>query len=174
VREHTPAISFSRAAICVAALLIACINTAVAADAPTTAGPAAQLPTFQPGLWEYRRTQLNGGRIKPQTVTIRKCGDPSNEIRQKLADLRVKGCQFTPMVRNGDRYVSSWVCPNQGSTVAFHDVVTVKSAQSYEDASEARQAQQVVRSKIEATRIGDCTETKSPRSSPATPRPVTG
>lgn len=130
--------------------------------APTSA-PAATatvptgLPAFQPGLWEYRRTMMNGGlRGKPQTAIVKKCGDPSSDIQQKLADLKRKGCRFTPLAQTGNRYQSSWICPATDGFAATRDLVTVKSATGYEDDNETHLGQRTVHSKIVATRLGEC------------------
>jgi hypothetical protein len=116
-----------------------------------------QLPDFRQGLWEYRRTQLTSGRNKPQTTTVRKCSDPTNDIKKKLADLEQRGCRFAPGSHSGNRYVMSWMCPTGNDrSVTFHDALTVTSAESYQDSSEAHQEQQVVHSEIIAIRIGNC------------------
>jgi hypothetical protein len=108
-------------------------------------------------MWQYRRTQLAMGRNKPQTTTVRKCSDPTGDIRKKLADLEQRGCRFAPMSHSGNRYLMSWMCPTSNDrSVTFHDVLTVASAESYQDSSDAHQEQQVVHSEISATRIGNC------------------
>ncbi len=108
-------------------------------------------------MWEYRRT-LSGAteQGKPQQATVHKCSDPSGDIQSKMATLRQKGCQFSPLMRSGDRYRSTWVCPSSTGAVTVRDVVTVTSATSYEDENETRQGQRVTHVKIVATRSGDC------------------
>jgi hypothetical protein len=136
---------------------------------PPAASPSVELPAFQPGMWEYRRTQLAMGRNKPQTTTVKKCSDPTSDIRKKLADLEHRGCRFAPMSHSGNRYVMSWMCPTSNErSVTFHDVLTVTSAESYQDSSEAHQEQQVVHSEIIAIRIGNCSGPADPsRAEPA-------
>jgi hypothetical protein len=125
--------------------------------APCLGADAVSLPALKPGMWEYRRTQLSVGRDKPQTTTVRKCSDPTSEMKKKLADLEQRGCRFAPMSHSGNRYVLSWMCPTSNErTVTFHDVLTVTTAESYQDSSEAHQEQQVVHSEIVAVRIGEC------------------
>jgi hypothetical protein len=149
-----------------ACLLVLITSTAVrAADPPAapTRAPAAgseasavELPRFQAGLWEYRRTLVRGDTAKPQVTTIRKCADPAAEMREKMADLRKKNCQFAPLKRKQDRYVSSWTCPTSGGLMRFRDVLIAKDATSYQDVSETRSAQRATEQKIEATRLGEC------------------
>jgi Protein of unknown function (DUF3617) len=143
-------------AVAALTLVAAWTSADVAADAPA-ATPSIELPAFQPGMWEYRRTQLTVGRNKPQTTTVRKCSDPTSDIRKKLVDLEQRGCRFAPMSHSGNRYVMGWMCPTGNDrSVTFHDVLTVTSTQSYQDSSEAHQEQQVVHSEIVAIRIGKC------------------
>ena len=151
----------TRAALVVCLLLFS--SAAVrAADVPAAAPAAAsdttavELPKFQPGLWEYRRTVMRGDTAGPQVTTIRKCADPGADMRQKIADLRNKNCQFAPLRRNQDHYLSSWSCPTPGGPMKFRDVLIAKDATSYQDVSETRSAQRATQQKIEARRLGDC------------------
>ncbi len=129
--------------------------------APCLGADPISLPVLKPGMWEYRRTQLSMGRDKPQTTKVRRCSDPTSDIRKKLADLEQRGCRFAPLSHSGNRYVMSWRCPTGNDrSVTFHDVLTVASPESYQDSSEAHQEQQVVHSEIVAIRIGNCPVTE--------------
>ena len=125
------------------------------ADAGSAAANAA-LPTFKPGLWEYRRTLVSGKSAKPQVSTVRKCADPGADIREKIADLKKKNCQFTSLRRNQDHYISSWVCQTPRGAMRFRDVLTARDESSYQDVSEAHSAQHISQQKLEATRLGEC------------------
>jgi hypothetical protein len=124
--------------------------------APAQQPPAVELPTFQFGLWEYRRTTLRADTAKPQVATIKKCADPGADMREKMENLKQKGCQFAPLKRSGDHYVSSWTCQTASGAMRFRDVLTVKNANSYQDMSETHTTQRVSQQKLEATRLGDC------------------
>jgi len=142
------------------------------AAAPTTAVPPllaapVRLPAFQPGLWEYQRKTMSAEPGEPQTATVKKCSDPSGDIQQKLAQLKQKGCEFTPLAQNGNQYRSSWICPVTGGTLTMQDVITVRSATSYQDDSEVRHSSQSLRSTILANRLGDC---RQPGATPTTPK----
>jgi Protein of unknown function (DUF3617) len=125
-------------------------------------GPAAlaanspELPVFQPGMWEYRRTMFNQGADKPQVSTVRKCSDPTSEIRLKMASLKGKSCQFEALRHTQDNYVSTWTCQTPNGPMRFHDVLTVTGATKYTDVSEAQMSQRVTRSRLEAVRVGEC------------------
>ncbi len=152
--------------------------TAVAA-APPAGAPAreaaetavdTELPAFQPGLWEYRRTVVRGNSTKPQVSTIRKCGDPAAEIRAKMVELKRKNCQFTPMRRKKERYLSSWTCPTPVGPMKFRDVLIATNTTSYQDTSETQSAQGVTQQKIEATRLGECPGLGAGAPLPRTPK----
>jgi len=127
-------------------------QSAMAAD-----GPSLGLPALRPGLWEYRRTQISSGGGKPQTATIRKCSDPSAEFRQKLAQLRQRGCVFSPMKHRGQRYEATWRCTAaDGAILAMRDVITVNSEDNYINESEVFVSHEATHSTIVATRQGEC------------------
>jgi hypothetical protein len=137
------------------------LGTAVRAADPVPASSAppetaSELPHFKPGLWEYRRTVMNGGSAKPQVSTVRRCVDPTTEIRSKMSMLKTRNCQFTPLSKKQDHYISSWTCPSPNGPVRFRDVLIAKDLTSYEDVSEVHTAQRVSQQKIEATRVGEC------------------
>jgi len=124
------------------------------APAPRSAG--VELPAFRSGLWEYRRTFMSPETGKPQAATTRKCADPTVEMREKMETLKKKGCQFAPLKRNSDRYISSWVCQTPTGAMRFRDVLLAKDADSYEDLSETHTRQRVMQQRIEAARRGEC------------------
>jgi len=133
------------------------------AAAPPASAPAkaaaetavdTQLPAFQPGLWEYRRTLMRGG--KPQVSTTRKCADPGTDMREKMAQLRKKNCQFAPLKRSKEHYISSWICQTPTGAMRFRDVLTATDDSSYQDVSETHTAQHISQQKLEARRLGEC------------------
>src|SRR5215475_121815 len=140
-------------------------NPQPASSAPQATAP--ELPQFQPGLWEYRRTVANGPTAKPQVSTVRRCVDPTADIRSKMSMLKTKNCQFTPLSKKQDHYISSWTCPTPNGPIRFRDVLIVKNLTSYEDVSEIDTAQHASQQKIEATRLGECSRAGTP--GPQTP-----
>jgi hypothetical protein len=123
-----------------------------AAKAPA----AADLPFFEPGLWEYRRTMVNDGTPSPQISMLRKCADPSTEIRSKMAELGKRSCRFGPVKHRLHRYFSSWICQTPLGPTRFHAVLIVRGTVRYTDLSEMRTTEHVTRQRIEAARIGEC------------------
>jgi len=88
--------------------------------------------------------------------TFQKCSNPTTEFRQKMAELEKKGCQFLPAERNQQGYISQWSCPTPAGLMRFRDVLISQSDTTYQTASEAHSNEQVVRSTIEAVRLGEC------------------
>jgi len=124
---------------------------------PATTAPAAvELPFFQPGLWEYRRTAVKDGSTSPQISMLQMCADPSFEIRKKMAELGKRGCRFAPLTRRHQRYFSRWVCPTPLGPTRFRAVLIVRGTAGYTDLSEMRTTEHVTRQRIEAARIGEC------------------
>jgi len=124
---------------------------------PSVLGAATvELPSFQPGLWQYRRTVTSDAAPAPRVSTLMKCADPSTEIRKKMADLGKRSCQFAPLAYRHHRYLSSWTCPTPLGPTRFRAVLIVRGTVGYTDVSEMRTPEHISRQKIEATRIGDC------------------
>jgi hypothetical protein len=123
---------------------------------PAGTAAAVELPVLQPGLWQYRRTVVKDDSPAPQISVLRKCADPSTEIRQKMAQLGHNGCRFAPLTHRHGRYISSWTCPTPLGPTRFRAVLIVRGAVRYTDLSEMRAADHVSRQRIEAAWIGEC------------------
>ncbi len=134
------------------------VRTPAPAAAPAQAESAADLglPSFQPGNWQYQRSVISATGAAPRQATISKCADPSQEMRSKLAELKQKGCRFSTTTHTGDSYSTSWTCPARGTLLVMTQVITVTSDSSYQDSTEARLQEQITRTKIVATRVGEC------------------
>jgi hypothetical protein len=152
------------------------VQSAMPAAAPSQPESAADLglPRFLPGNWQYQRAVISATGGTPQQATISKCADPSQEMHDKLVELTHKGCRFSPTTHAGNAYSTTWTCPAHGGLLAMSQVITVTGDSSYEDSSEARFQDQVTRTKIVATRIGECpllpaAPTHRHRPSPLTP-----
>jgi hypothetical protein len=158
--------------------LLACCGlmicgSATPADNPepaaSTATAAVELPPLQAGLWEYHRTVVRSDSTGPQVSTLRRCVDPSSEFRRKMAELRSRNCQFSPLMRKDDSYTSSWTCPTPEGPVRFRNVLIVSDATHYQDMSETRAGSRVIQQKLEARRVSDCPATPAA----AAPAPAT-
>ena len=137
--------------------------------APTV---VTELPAFQPGLWEYQRTVLTAADPKPQKSSIRKCSDPSSEIKQRMSELQRKGCQFSPLLTRGKQYLSTWRCPVSSGALIDRNVVTVHSDVSYQDDNEVHAGEHMSRSTVVANRLGECPPQGSGHVPGTTPAPA--
>jgi hypothetical protein len=98
---------------------------------------------------------------RPQTSSVRKCSDPTSEIRRKLDELQHKGCQFSRVLNKGSHYQSTWSCPSSSGPVVVRDTVTVNSASSYQDDNQIKAGARITHSTIVANRLGDCPDSKT-------------
>ena len=124
-------------------------------SATTTATPV-QLPAFQAGLWQYRQTVMKDDSPTPRISMLRKCADPSAEIREKMAQLKRRSCEFAPLAHRHGRYFSNGVCPTPLGPTRIRAVLIARGAGGYTDLSETRTREHLARQRIEATRIGEC------------------
>lgn len=129
---------------------------ASASSASAAVATPVELPAFRFGLWEYQRTLMQDATPKPRVTSMKKCVDPGEEMRAKMDTLKKRGCEFAPVKRHNDRYISSWVCQTQTGPLRFRDVLIVKDENGYQDVSETHSPQGVSQQKITATRLGDC------------------
>jgi hypothetical protein len=121
-----------------------------------TTPASSELPVFQPGLWQYERTVLTVADPKPQKSSLKKCGDPTTEMKKKLYDLKQKGCQFSAVMTRGNQFLSTWRCPVASGQLVDRNVLTVVNATSYQDDNEIRSGEHSSRSTVLARRIGEC------------------
>jgi hypothetical protein len=104
---------------------------------------------------------------------LRKCADPTTEIREKMAQLESRSCRFAAFSRRYGRYYSSWTCPTPEGATSFRAVLIVRGTAGYTDLSEMHSTQHRARQTIEAQRIGECPESRSlpPRNPNLKPTP---
>jgi hypothetical protein len=127
------------------------------AHAPWTDAAVKAVPQFLPGLWEYRHTTSVGERGEPHLSVTRRCGNPTEEIRQNLNHLGLKGCQLSSTTHRGKLYETSWICAAPGGgTISIHNQLTFTGINSYHDESEMHRGQQVTYSSTIAMRVGAC------------------
>ena len=130
------------------AVELACARLALAED----------LPSLQPGLWSFSSTVIMKGSSKPQTRSLRKCTDASDDIRKKWAMLAQQSCKFTPVARTGNRYSYSSTCQRNGMALEMKSTLTVDSRTAYRVETESRTNSQVQKEVVVAQRVGACTK----------------
>jgi hypothetical protein len=141
------------------------------ATSAAESGASVELPRFRSGLWQYRRTEMRADAASPQVMLVKKCGDPGADMREKMESLKKRNCQFAPLKKSAERYVSSWVCQTPTGALRFRDILTPKGEDEYEVISETHSAQRVTQQKLEATRLGECPGMGSGAPLAPTPKP---
>jgi len=133
---------------------------------PAAIAAAVELPVFQAGLWQYRQTVVKDDSPIRQISMLRKCADPSTEIRTRMAQLESRSCQFAPLAHQHNRYMARWTCPTPQGPMSFRAVLIAKGATGYEYLNEVRTAQGVTRHRIVAARVGECPDRGGPPMNP--------
>ena len=123
---------------------------------PAPAAAAMALPDFQAGLWEYRRILVTSDSARPRFARLRRCADPSTDIRTKITRLKGRHCELSPLVFRDGGYVSSWTCPTPEGPLTYRHVLIVTDPTSYLAMSETRLGHRVIQLKLEARRLGEC------------------
>jgi hypothetical protein len=117
---------------------------------------ADDLPTFRSGMWEFNRTMEGGNQGKAQTITNKKCTNPSEDMKRQNEMLSKSGCKFSPIARSGNTYNFTSDCTMQGISAQGKTALSVENDSAYTVNIETRQGKQVTRETLNARRIGEC------------------
>ncbi|MGH8264383.1 MAG: DUF3617 domain-containing protein [Steroidobacterales bacterium] len=117
---------------------------------------AEDLPTFQPGLWTFTINIVTQGSTLPHTQTMRRCANPSEDVRKKWQALALETCKFSPVSHSGNHYSYSSTCQKEGMQLSLKATITVESEQAYRVDTESRTNNQVRKETLIAKREGDC------------------
>ena len=145
-RLHAPAVLTGRG-LCLAAITVVACATLAAAD---------ELPSFQQGLWSFSSTVNAPGGGKPKVRTVRKCTNPTEDIKKKWEMLATKTCKFSPITRTGKFYKYSSSCEKNGLSLSTSSVITVESTSAYRVETVSHTNNQAQKEVIVAKRVGDC------------------
>lgn len=135
---------------------------------PAAVAMLDEMPVFQPGLWEYRRTVLSARAPAGEPDAVKKCSDPSSEIREKMTEMTGKGCRILDMKHLGNRFRSRWSCMMDEGMLDISNVIRAEGPTHYEDENESRYSDKMTHTVVVAKRIGDCPSAES--SVPPPPR----
>lgn len=116
---------------------------------------AQDLPSFKRGMWEFNRT-VDDGSGKPQTLSTKKCVDPTSDMRQQNAMLSKVGCTFSPTTRSGASFTFTAQCTMQGTSTQSKSVITPEGDAAYKVEVESRTGAKVTKELLIAKRVGDC------------------
>ncbi len=131
---------------------------------------ADDLPAFKPGMWNYSMNIETPGSMQPHTQSVRRCSDPTAEIRKKWQALAVETCKFSPIKRDGNRYSYTSSCQKNGMELSLRAVITMESDAAYRVDTESKTNSQVRRESLVAKREGDCVKSNG---HPPVPQPRT-
>jgi hypothetical protein len=127
---------------------------ALSGSVPTRA--ATDLPSFEPGMWSFSSTLMSSNSSKPQTRSVRKCTDATEDIRRKWAALAQQSCKFTPVVHAGNKFSYSSVCQRNGMALEMKSTLTASSRTAYRVETESRTNSQMQKEVLIAQRVGAC------------------
>jgi len=118
---------------------------------------AEDLPTFKPGMWEFKRTvEGEGAGDKPMKLENKECTDPTAEMKKMNDKLAKQGCKFTPISRSGSTYSLSSDCQIQGMQFQSRSVITVESDSAYRVDVSSTGAGASTKELLIAKRVGEC------------------
>lgn len=120
---------------------------------------AGDMPTFRQGMWEFNRTiQNTDGPGKSQTMTVKKCTSPTEDMKKQNEMLTKGGCQLSSVSKKGNTYSFTADCKIQGVAVQSKSIMTVENDSAYSVKVESRSAAQDTKEVLLARRTGDCTK----------------
>jgi hypothetical protein len=120
---------------------------------------ADDLPSFRPGLWEFKRSvEGTNGAGKPLNTEIKKCVDPTADMRKMNEALTKQGCKASSVVKSGNAYSFTTDCQIQGVPMQSRSVVTVESDSAYKVDVTSKGGARSTTEALVAKRIGECKE----------------
>jgi hypothetical protein len=131
--------------------------TAICIAFPEGVAHSDDLPAFRRGMWEFNRTMEGaGGQGKSQTITSKKCTNPTEDMKRQNEMLSKVGCKFSLITRSGNTFSFTSDCTLQGTSAQGKTVVSVENDSAYTVNIETRQGKQVTKETLSARRIGEC------------------
>lgn len=123
---------------------------------PVSLAHADDLPSLRRGMWEFSRTMEGGNQGKAQTITNKKCTNPSEDMKRQNEMLSKSGCKFSPIARSGNTYIFTSDCSVRGISAQGKTALSVENDSAYTVNIETRQEKQVTKETLKARRIGEC------------------
>ena len=119
---------------------------------------AVDLPTFQQGKWDFRRSVMVGAQKQPAVQSIQKCINPTDDIRSKWEALARQTCKFSPVRHADNKYQYSAICTKNGVSMHTMSVITVQGPTAYEVVTRSTTGERLSAETLSAHRVGDCSE----------------
>jgi len=106
-------------------------------------------------MWEFNRT-ITDASGKTQTITTKKCTNPTDDMRKQNDMLTKAGCKFSAATRSGSAYSVTSQCNIQGVAAQSKSVISVDGDAAYQVNVESQQGGATTKELLVARRIGDC------------------
>lgn len=132
----------------------AVLFAALAVPGSGAAAQGAPLPDMQRGEWQLVRT-ITPDSGSAETVESTDCQDPDEEWRlqrERFDD----ACNFTSVVKNGNRYTFSATCKGEGVTATSWSVLEADGGAAYTLTVDSRANGKRTQERLVARRMGDC------------------
>jgi Protein of unknown function (DUF3617) len=120
-----------------------------------TVADAQELPSLRQGMWEFKRT-VDVGPGKTQTITTKKCTNPTDDMKKQNDMLTKTGCTFSSPTKSGTSYRFTSQCTVQGVPMQSASVISVDSDSAYRVDVDLQAGGQKTKEQLIARRIGDC------------------
>lgn len=118
-------------------------------------GRAEELPNFRKGMWEFNRT-ITDASGQTNTIVMKKCINPTDDMKKQNAMHTKAGCKLTPLTRSGSSYSFSSQCNILGISVQSKSVISVDSDAAYRIDVESQEDGAKTKERLVAKRIADC------------------
>jgi hypothetical protein len=127
------------------------------------------VPSLQQGQWEYHRSITVAGQKQPAVQTMRKCINPTEDIRSKWQELARQTCHFSPVRHTDNKYQYSAMCTKNGVRTRTMSVITVQGEAAYNVVTESISSERRFSESLSAHRVGDCSPSPTAAPAPSTP-----
>jgi hypothetical protein len=130
---------------------------ALACSLAAAAAGAEELPTLKRGMWQFDRS-VNGREMG----VITQCANPTTDMKEQDAMLTAAGCNFAPVLQDGDKYSFDVACTIKSGTNTINSktttVMTVSGDSAYTVRVTGTTNGQQTDETVVAKRLGDCTK----------------
>lgn len=118
---------------------------------------ADDMPAFRSGMWEFNRTtEYSGSPGKQQTTTVRKCTNPTEDMKKQNEMITKSGCSVSPVSKSGNTYTFTTQCKDENTQGQSKTVMTVENDGAYDLKIESVSGAPGTKEQLRARRTGDC------------------
>ena len=138
-------------------VLCSCIAAAIYFVFLAGVAKADDIPAFRSGMWEFNRTtKYSGSPGEQRTTTIRKCTNPTEDMKNQNEMIKKNGCSISPISKSGNTYTFTTQCRNENTKGQSKTVMTVENDSAYDLKIETVPGPPGTSEQLRARRTGDC------------------